>query len=163
MINKTVGAMPVGSSAVLGGILGISAGLVIGVLLIKCVLDPLWSKFAHKPAGNHAGYRADYANPRGAVSRLNLPNDEPPLPLLVGTNELWRVAPDLRLEDGKLTVRQLGKDKRIHFTEPVSETILDLKHVEPSGSFLYCVVHVIRALPPNDPKLSHAARDSRKP
>lgn len=124
---------------------GALVGYAIGAVIIFCVCQCL--KLGKEPRQKRA---ESYTNqtehsPEAVASQLS--GKQPALPLLVGTNELWSLAPNLRLEHGELTVRKLGKDERIHFSEPVSETLLNLKHEEPSGCFLYCVIHVMRAMP----------------
>jgi hypothetical protein len=127
----------------LAGIFGISIGCLI-IIIVGTV-----SKLCKNPSENSAHDNAYQTEPCGETSASQLSLQEPTLPLLVCADKLWRITPNLRLKDGKLSVGQLGKDECIHSLETVSETLLPLQHVEASGSCLYIVVHVMRAMPAN--------------
>jgi hypothetical protein len=123
----------VASTAWLGGVVGILIGCVIGIALIKCVLEPLFGK---KPSNNDARNSANHTNPSSDMRRAQLADQKSALPLMLGADvlgTLWDVA---RLESGELVIRQLSKNSGVHHIEAGLEPILRLQLVQLSNCFL---------------------------
>lgn len=152
--SKPQSGSSVWCSAWLGGIVGIAVGLVLGSLLVVFVLKPLFP--GKKPPNKHAQHGADNANPSCPILTLNLLNNEPHLPFMLGTNKLRGILGNFSLKDGELFVGQLSKNSGVHLLktnpEPLKLILVPVVFLD-SGSQLLITpvfIHSGSALPPND-------------